>query len=293
MYSYTPKKIFILIAAVIYSILFMNFTYQNKETIIFSLTYWNKDLVLIPIVIIKDSKLFKPPVIYNGRLNVECISFIEKYYKLGQTYYKANNGIPNEVVSINEEVMHSKFFVPEFCYQPIYAKVFYLGFETPSNCLITNSLAFANDYTSKKNVGNRLKKVILNKFIENYKTDALHKLSYLVDDAIEFKYNNKKNLLIALFSVISNNDNKTRRYFTIFEKNKNGYDIVLKDSLYNYTQDNDIELIEKKFIDVVDLESDQNNELVFYYKNKDTFGFQIYKKLGKEWIIIYEINYGC
>ncbi|MEM4325841.1 MAG: hypothetical protein QXU40_00885 [Candidatus Pacearchaeota archaeon] len=259
--------------------------YEN-EYVIFTLMYINQELVIIPVVLIRDKELINPPEIYFGRLNLECVSFANKYYNLGQTYYKANSGIPYEVVSVNEEYDSRNYFIPELCIQPFYIKAYYLGNGLPSYSLITNSMTLAYQCTSKKNISKKQKTLLIKKIQEKILPGSLE-----IENAIETEFN--KNNKLFLLWVNQKLENKFRKYLLFIEKYKNNYNVILVDSLV--TMGNSyITFTKKMLLDVIDIDFDKNNEFVFYYvDDKNVYGFQIYKKYDDNMVLCYESKYGC
>lgn len=240
----------------------------------------------MPVVLVNNRELIKPPEIYFGRLNRECIEFANKYYNLGQSYYKANNGLPFELVSVNEEFDSKKYYIPELCIAPLYIKVFYLGNTLPYTSLVTNSMTIANQCVNKKNVDKRSKSLLLKIVQEKIMLNNLE-----IANAIETEF--YKNNKLFLLWINQRYENKLKKYLVFIEKYKGDYNVVSVDSLFN-SQNGYTTFTEKFLLDVIDIDNDKFNEIIFYYNDdKEIYGFQIYKKSWSNWILYYETKYGC
>lgn len=273
----------------------------GEEVILLSIEERENNYYIEPIAIIKNRRVNLPPSLNNGESYSDAAKqFVFNYFQYGNSFFKANSGNSERVVTVNEEINSYKKASLYTCTCPVFAKVQLVDEKIKSqlgNSVFTNSMYLSNKKSNRNIVDAATKKTALKLFKEYYQSkngidktelfevDALYSVSYST---------NQKNILVGKFTVTQKGVNLRKDVALILEAEKGKYNITFSKELYSYNESgaswyNSV----FNFIDALDIDDDGQNELIFFKSGGESNGYAIGKKSSSGWKWISGADKGC
>lgn len=300
------KLISLLIVFIFYTSLFSQDIIKDKpktddEIVLFGLREINNCLHIIPIVIIKNKKLYQPPQIEYGKYDTKSSKFVFDYLQYGYSYFKANSNSNSKAVVVSDKINTLIEVKNAACMQTVSANVNIIEDSIKShlkNCILTNSMFLSNRKPAVKVPTSETKAKAMELFVNFYqKENGINKAEMFSEESLIFVPPSylQLDILIGKFC-IEQKGLDLKKYVSVFYQfRKSELQIINYENLYRFSESgHDWYNRPFEFIDAVDVDFDNCNELVFYYSDGG-YGYKIFKYdyYDNSWKLIYYTSDGC